>query len=95
MMSDDIVTRLRFPPDFGTFADAATMEEAADEIERLRYELAQANNAIKLLIAVETTGENLTAKHMKHYRHCNCLGDADECCDPNCECHQLKENSNG
>jgi len=35
-VTDDIVTRLRFPPDYGTFADAATMEEAADEIERLR-----------------------------------------------------------
>ena len=32
----------------GQFADAA------DEIERLRYELTQANNQIKLLIAIET-----------------------------------------
>ena len=36
-------------------------------------------------------GEGLTIKHMRHYSHCNCLGGASECCDPNCECHQPKE----
>lgn len=38
----------------------------------------------------EVRGENLTAKHMKHSCGCNCLNYADECCDPNCECHQSK-----
>jgi hypothetical protein len=32
------------------------VSEAADEIERLRYEITQANNAIKLLIEIETAG---------------------------------------
>lgn len=59
MVSDDIVTRLRV----ATVADSAdsiykSMTEAADEIERLRQELIQANNQIKLLIAIETSGKN-------------------------------------
>lgn len=58
-MTDDIVTRLRV----STVADSAEsiyeiMTEAADEIERLRYELIQANNQIKLLIAIETSGKD-------------------------------------
>lgn len=32
-------------------------QEKLDEIERLRYELVQANNKIKLLIAIETAGQ--------------------------------------
>lgn len=58
-MPDDIVTRLRnydFMRD-GDFPEL-TMAEAADEIERLQYELIQANNQIKLLIAIETSGKD-------------------------------------
>ena len=49
-MSDDIVTRLRDKYQ----GQLPICTEAADEIERLRYELTQANNQIKLLIAIET-----------------------------------------
>ena len=70
MTTEDIVTRLRNGHGEGCscFArcycecgcDAIWAEhcttEAADEIERLRAELTQANNAIKLLIAIETAG---------------------------------------
>ena len=49
-MTDDIVSRLR-----EKYAGQLPIcSEAADEIERLRYELTQANNQIKLLIAIET-----------------------------------------
>ena len=52
-MSDDIVTRLR-----RKYAGQLPIcAEAADEIERLRAELVQANNQIKLLIAIETAGD--------------------------------------
>lgn len=51
-VADDIVTRLR-----AKYAGQLPIcNEAADEIERLRYELVQANNQIKLLIAIETAG---------------------------------------
>ena len=56
-MSDDIVTRLRQEWEHGNNAkgcDYEMFDHAADEIERLRYELTQANNQIKLLIAIET-----------------------------------------
>lgn len=26
--------------------------------------------------------------HVRHYRYCNCLGDASECCDVTCPCHE-------
>ena len=57
-MSDDIVTRLR---NWHTEHDSAFPRpidlEAADEIKRLRAELVQANNQIKLPIAIETAGQ--------------------------------------
>ena len=64
-MTDDIVTRLNTEemtkafykafPTVVTLEDAMRQAvEAADEIERLRDELTQANNQIKLLIAIET-----------------------------------------
>ena len=49
-MSDDIVTRLREKYS----GQLPICIDAADEIERLRTELTQANNQIKLLIAIET-----------------------------------------
>lgn len=58
-MSDDIVTRLQmFSLDDGTDALNKLLAESADEIERLQYELIQANNQIKLLIAIETSGKD-------------------------------------
>lgn len=58
-MSNDIVTRLRewVVVPTNDFLDE-DIKEAADEIERLRAELVQANNQIKLLIAIETSGKN-------------------------------------
>lgn len=56
-MDDDIVTRLRAMMQGCENPNCEGCEvesEAADEIERLRYELTQANNQIKLLIAIET-----------------------------------------
>ena len=50
VMSDDIVTRLREKYS----GQLPICIDAADEIERLRTELTQANNQIKLLIAIET-----------------------------------------
>ena len=67
-MSDDIVTWLRLTANLIvasplTRAESITnpshLREAADEIERLREELIQANNKIKLLIAIETAGKDL------------------------------------
>lgn len=54
-MIDDIVTRLR---GLNTASYHLLCNEAADEIERLRKELVQANNQIKLLIAIETAGKD-------------------------------------
>lgn len=60
-MTDDIVTRLEaLASNYKTsefeflHADYETVCEASVEITRLRAELVQANNAIKLLIAIET-----------------------------------------
>jgi hypothetical protein len=55
-MTDDIVTRLRDLREvlMGNPIMAREVQEAMDEIERLRAELVQANNQIKLLIAIET-----------------------------------------
>ena len=66
-MTDDIVTRQEIQIDFveylrlwaspdGNDQAVRDLHKAADEIERLREELTQANNAIKLLIAIETAG---------------------------------------
>ena len=72
-MTDDIVTRLRErycshgnnydgayqPVEWSTTCERCELDrQAADEIERLRAELTQANNAIKLLIAIETSGKD-------------------------------------
>jgi hypothetical protein len=69
MVTDDIVTRLRESNGMTTsrsddgflsiHPDTDLMRQAADEIERLRQELIQANNQIKLLIAIETAGKDL------------------------------------
>ena len=72
------------------------VRDAADEIERLRAEIARLSNFLHpagMLINREVHGESLTTKHMGHYNHCNCLADATQCCDHTCECHQLKENN--
>ncbi len=58
MVPDDIVTRLRniaaLRGNLGGNIIPFACVEAADEIERLRTELVQANNQIRLLIAIET-----------------------------------------
>lgn len=62
-MNDDIVARLRAEIPCWCDAEPTRIEvrntcwEASAEIERLRYELVQANNQIKLLIAIETAGQ--------------------------------------
>lgn len=88
-MTDDIVILLRKYAPYNKLHG-----QAADEIERLRAEVARLNtflHPVGMVITREGRGENLTAKHMRHYNHCNCLDDASECCDPNCECHQVRE----
>lgn len=58
--SDDIVTRLAKSACVGCYecvcGMCAVLAEAVDEIKQLREELAQANNQIQLLIAIETAG---------------------------------------
>lgn len=49
-----------------------------------------------LLIAKGIASQTLAVKHLRHSRLCNCLNDASECCDTNCECHQTEgEQQNG
>lgn len=62
-MTDDIVADLRnrakhCKEDLERDVEAFILRQAADEIERLRQELIQANNSIKLLIAIETAGKD-------------------------------------
>lgn len=62
-MTDDIVTRLRdiasLQGNLSGNIIPTTCNEAADEIERLREELVQTKNQLKLLIAIETAGKDL------------------------------------
>lgn len=39
--------------------------------------------------AAPVTPWSLVEKHMQHYRSCDCLGDAAECCVASCECHAV------
>lgn len=63
VVTDDIVTRLRdiasLQGNLSGNIIPTTCNEAADEIERLREELVQTKNQLKLLIAIETAGKDL------------------------------------
>lgn len=40
--------------------------------------------------AAVTEADLVTMRHMHHSRMCNCLGEASECCNPHCGCHEVQ-----